>query len=403
MKIAILNQPLGNRGDEAAHKAFVRRLANSLPDCQIDVVFIYDNQEKIDAFNVHLPNVGYVNILGTEYRGWRMIHWSYLHKLVFLSYLHPLFWKFRRYLKKYDKVICAPGGMCMGGFKDWKHIWNLETAKRLHKPIFYWGRSIGPFTEDNKDSKIFKQNSVKLLKYFAFTCLRDSVSIQYANELGIKAVETVDSAFLDCPDAEVPDNILQKIGNDYIVYVPNELTWHPRYPKNLQPKIDAFFLKIFDLISNKFPDKKIVMLPQTYKSFVNDYSYFERMSNIVNNSNIIVIDENQNSDIQQKIIAGSKLVIGARYHSIVFAINNCVPFISLSYEHKMKGLLERLSTTEYMVEIQDIFDEGNEDTINSAIAKVDELLIQNTAMTHKTEAVEIASARFEELLRILQK
>ena len=36
------------------------------------------------------------------------------------------------------------------------------------------------------------------------------------------------------------------------------------------------------------------------------------------------------------------MVIGARYHSIVFAINNCVPFVCLSYEHKMSGMLESL-------------------------------------------------------------
>lgn len=39
MKIAVVNQPLGNRGDEAAHKALIRSLIKRFPDAQIDVVF----------------------------------------------------------------------------------------------------------------------------------------------------------------------------------------------------------------------------------------------------------------------------------------------------------------------------------------------------------------------------
>ena len=80
------------------------------------------------------------------------------------------------------------------------------------------------------------------------------------------------------------------------------------------------------------------------------------LTSLSGNKNIIVIDENQSSDIQQEIIKKSCLVIGARYHSVVFAINNEIPFVSLSYEHKMKGLLEVLDMTDRMVEIQDIFD-----------------------------------------------
>lgn len=404
MKIAILNQPLGNRGDEAAHKAFVRRLANSLPDCQIDVIFILERQINIDAINVDLPNVAYLNITSLPYKLWSLIHWGYLHNTLSISYIHPLCLKFRHRLKRYDKVICAPGGMCMGGFKNWMHIWTLETAMRLHKPIFYWGRSIGPFTEDNNESKIFKLNSVKLLKYFTFTSLRDSISIQYANELGIKAVETVDSAFLDCPDAKVPINILREIdGKDYIVFVPNKLTWHNRYSNVKQLLIDDFYLKILEFIGNIYPLRKIVMLPQTFNYVDDDYSYFKHLSNVAKIKNIIVVDEKQNSDIQQKIISSSKLVIGARYHSIVFAINNNIPFISLSYEHKMNGLLEKMRMTESLVEIQDIFDEGNEEKYNSALKKVYDLLLSNNSIsTNGFLAKEIVSDSFDELVMSLK-
>lgn len=401
MRLAIIDQPYCNRGDESAHKAFVRQLVKSFPDSRIDVFFRISNTNVKDDMDVHLQNVRYLNLnLGRYF--WPIIKYSYYTHTTFLSYIYSPLCRFRKLLKKYDIIIGAPGGMNMGGFCDWLHLWFFETARRLNKPTLYWGRSIGPFSEDDYQSKLFKKHSVKLLNYFSFIGLRDSISAKCANELAIGAEEIVDSAFLECPNVIVPRNILQEIGgNDYVVYVPNELTWHPRYSKSEQSQIDKFFLKIIDLISDKYPNRKIVMLPQTYKSRIDDYSYFKRLCNLSKNKNIIIIDENQSSDIQQKIISGSKLVIGARYHSIVFAINNNVPFISLSYEHKMKGLLDKLGLTENMVDIQGVF--NNEDKYLSALRNIEKLLLTKEQHINRNIANEIVSKGFDKMVVALKQ
>ena len=48
----------------------------------------------------------------------------------------------------------------------------------------------------------------------------------------------------------------------------------------------------------------------------------------------------------------SDFLIGARYHSIVFAINNNIPFVALSYEHKIAGLLKQLNKESQSVDIE---------------------------------------------------
>ena len=53
----------------------------------------------------------------------------------------------------------------------------------------------------------------------------------------------------------------------------------------------------------------------------------------------------------QAVIAGSKCVVGARYHSIVFAINNDVPFVTLNYENRILGMLEALGKQDRVVDI----------------------------------------------------
>ena len=97
----------------------------------------------------------------------------------------------------------------------------------------------------------------------------------------------------------------------------------------------------------------------------NDYDYFDKIFS--GEKNVFVIADSYSSDIQQSIINKSEFVIGARYHSIVFAINNNKPFISLCYEHKMEGLLRILGDTSSMVKIDSAFSSLNilEETLNS--------------------------------------
>lgn len=47
--------------------------------------------------------------------------------------------------KESDVVLCAPGGICMGGFQNWWHLFMLQLAKYIGKPLVYYGRSFGPF------------------------------------------------------------------------------------------------------------------------------------------------------------------------------------------------------------------------------------------------------------------
>ncbi len=404
MIIAILNQPLGNRGDESAHKAFLRTLARRFTDIHFEVIFIVYDSMLVYSFKVSEPNVSYICIGGFK-KGWvRVEQAALLLNHISFAYLHPAVRKLAAEIKKCDAVICAPGGICMGGFMNWDHVYQLLLAKNLGKPLMYWGRSIGPFSDEDFKHALFRKYSAQILHYASFISLRDSKSLQIASEMGVHAVSTVDSAFLEVPSATVPGYVTEAIGNGpYMVFVPNSLTWHYRYKNIDQQKIDYFYYKIFDLIKSTHPDWKIVMLPQIYRTDISDYAYFKRLAlsyteKIGSVCGIDVIDESQSSDIQQKIISKSELVIGARYHSIVFAINNARPFVSLSYEHKMSGLLETLGLTQYMVEIQNIFDAGNEDLFDKAVEDVKEKIEIAESTPEKTAlAKQIVRSAFETL------
>lgn len=401
MNILLINQPLNNRGDESAHKGLVRSLLKFLPDANIQVLFVAKNQDSINQFSVNDPRVVYTNILPRK--GFAKV-WNVALKRNFpvLFRFHPTTREILQCYKKAQYVICAPGGICMGGFQNWEHLLMLFFAKYQKKPLAYYGRSFGPFPTETKEQNLFKKISMEMLNYFSFLSIRDKRSEVLADKLNVKYVSTVDSAFLDSPKVEVPSEIKELIGEKpYVVFVPNLLIWHYRYKgKTSKNQVMLFYSRLLERINKNYSDCRIVLLPQTFNYFSydgDDVRFFYDFADFVKNENVVVIPDKYSSDVQQTIISSSACVIGARYHSIVFAINQARPFVALSYEHKITGLLETLQKEKCMVDISETFesDVKMQTTIELFSQKLNEV---GSDVAAKTKAKSIASNCFDVFL-----
>ena len=357
--ILVINQPLGNRGDESAHRALMRALNKNLPETKITVLVSFDYKNNVDAIKECHQNNEYVVINHPHnYRMVQVMRFLMVLGLVRVGlYVHPFLRRYAPYYRQADLVICAPGGICMGGFQDWLHLFMLHLAKVFGKRLVYYSRSFGPFPVRTLGNRRFRRLSLEMLEYFSFLSIRDAKTMRLADELGISYVPSIDTAFLDTPQVPVPSAVQAKLREDYIVFVPNSLTWHYAYKSIPQERIDAFYWTIMDKLHERYPSWQIVMLPQLYgRGVQGDYGYFQKLrEQFQHKESVAVLPDVYGSDVQQGIIRDAKLVIGVRYHSIVFAINQGVPFMALCYEHKMEGLLEELSLQKYGVGIGDAF------------------------------------------------
>lgn len=365
MKILLINQPLNNRGDESAHKALIRSLLQRIPNCNIKVLFINSTpQVFIDAIAIKDDRVEYVNF-HHRYKGAAFLMRTLLKcNLYRLFNIHPDVRNISNIYKEADYIICCPGGICLGGFQDWNHLAMLYIAKNLNKKLIYFGRSFGPFKSDSIISQRFKALSLNVLRYSSFLSIRDKKTQKIAADYGLPYKPTVDTAFLETPRVELPSQVIESIGNDYIVYVPNSLVWHYNYCNRVDRNVVlSVFVRISNYLLEQYSNCRIVMLPQVFNELTKkgDYLFFDEIRQLVNNDRIVLIDDCYNSDVQQTIISKAKCVVGARYHSIVFAINNQVPFVALSYEHKILGLLESIGRLDAMIDICNAFD--NEENI----------------------------------------
>lgn len=420
MRIVIVNQPLGNRGDESAHKGLVRALLKNIPKIDITVLFVGVSQDSINQFAIKSPQVTYINLLNRESSnkliascslfGFLYSRWKkWLYRCFYKAALYPLqtgdysVWntqpviqKIKHYYTESDLILCAPGGICMGGFQNWYHLFYLKLAQHMNKPVAYYGRSFGPFQTKTELNCKFKKLSLELLHYFTFISIRDKKTEALAQELAINYVPTLDSAFLDTPQTTISSEVKKILGETpYMVFVPNLLTWHYAYKSISKETIISFYNQLIDCIIERFPDYHIVMLPQTFNSASsNDILLFKEIANIRQDKRIIVMPDSYSSDIQQAIIHQAKFVVGARYHSIVFAINQAVPFIALSYEHKIEGLLQALGKVDCMVNISHIF-EKEADKETAVLLFKDLLLNLKSDVQAQTNAKQKADACFQ--------
>lgn len=354
MNILVINQPIGNRGDESAHRALMRSLTNKYPNHNFSIAFFGDREKDVQQININAHNAQYIVV--KSHKGIIRLARFSLAKSIWkaLIAIDPPFHKMGKLIKSADIVITAPGGICLGTFHNWIHLLWLVVANGYHKPMAYYSRSFGPFIFRNSTDKKFNDLSIKMLKSCDFLSIRDNKTMSIAKELNIQYVSAIDTAFLERPNVSIPIKVLNSINSDkYVVFVPNSLRWHPAYINASETKIEEFYLSIIEIIIQKFSDTKIIMMPQLYGSVpYRDVVFFKVLqSKSIFYEKIVVLDDSYSSDIQQTIISKASLVIGARYHSIVFAINNARPFISLSYEHKMFGLLSILDKEDRQIDI----------------------------------------------------
>jgi len=356
VRLLIINQHAANHGDEAAGKALLRALDKENEIKQVDI--LYNKMNMLDEEKLTLETALCI------------IHHSaailslFDKAFIILSFLLP-FWLIRilpktpclkpefKLIGNADIVVSAPSGVNIGPYRDWWYLWRLYVALKFHKPLGVYSISFGPIPKN----RLFKSVSVYVLRKAKFISLRDKQSQAYAEEYNIEYVPSIDTAFLDNTFSKnLPTEITSMSDRGYVVMVPNELySWHSYYRNINTESLDKIYLDIINLFTNKGLD--IVLLPQRFGS-KNDSKYFERLrQQIPNKENINITCDEYSSDIQQSIVNNAKFLVGARYHSIVFAIRGEIPFVALSYEHKIQHMLSSLFLDKYAVDLKEVLEQ----------------------------------------------
>ena len=333
MKILIVNQHTNNFGDDAAGTALVNRLLQSGVK-KIELLYCMPGFLPIDDNRVthnHKLNVRELRRIDFA------LYWFFgIRRGNFIS-------GFVSKLKEYDMIMVSPCGANLGIYRDWQLLFqDLIVVKNRKKLVFHLN-TISP-----SGNKLFD----RLVQY---VCKRSSVYVrekrsqQYLKKAGIPAKWGPDSAFM----LESRGRLDHEEG--LITFVPSDVwSWHVDF---IGKRDDSFYDMVLKPIAKfaKAHKKDIYILAHTNSKSENEFnsnikSELENMAPEIK----VVIPEIKTVYDYERYISSSYLLIGMRYHSVVLAAKNAVPFICIAYEQKMKEVSEYTNQLKYCVDLKHI-------------------------------------------------
>lgn len=353
-KILIIHSHNANRGDEAAVKALTDEL-------------LANNIEK----RIVISNNGYTKYPQMDSRVSQIDRFPKLaSKIDQLEFLASMLTKgkfiftqqgkiFFDELKKSEIVIHAPGGPSIGDIyydAELLYLLRLDLIRRMGIPYMFYSPSMGPF-KDKRREKLRK----RVLMGAQFVFVRDPISYKYVKEfvpdVGVKLA--MDSALQHDIDVKKYGAIYDQYtelkdfveGHKKCVGITiTDLKWHPTHGKTeISIKINEVFQKFVDTLTSK--GYGVVFIPQLY-GISDDATY---MSGFVKPKYTFVVNSTEDkydAYFQQYVIGRLYAVVGMRYHSNIFSAKMGTPFVSVSYEQKMRGFMDSTGLSEYCIDLK---------------------------------------------------
>ena len=350
----LIHMHWNNRGDEAANRALIEQIKMKYPDAEIYVqlcAYTRYGTEELEEEGIH-----FLDSLFPRHRH-------------FLEYLLVYFTKgrcvitkagkeFLEILKKSDIVIHCPGGPSIGDIyinAEKNYLERLLLACKFKKKFFLYAPSAGPFRNAKRNkyrAKIFK-GATKII-------FREAMSGQYLQDFlpDVKYSVSVDTAFLNKIDmlenqkllvSDIELNTFLECHSKIVGITITDLVWNPLYQNDfgLKEHIEETFRKFIAFILSK--GYAVLFIPQLFGE-QNDYDYMKNFEQ----EGCFTVRDIYNCNFQQYLISRLYAVVGMRYHSNIFSCKMGTPFISVSYEQKMKGFMNTAGLDKWCIDIRNL-------------------------------------------------
>lgn len=343
MKFLIMNQHTLNFGDDIAGVSLINQILKLFPSGSTAIQIVYNtpgslnypDQRVSDRNDVSLKDMGRVQIL-------LFMFFSFLGiQVVYKSSLKA----FKKMVQDANVILVSPGGANLGMYKDWRYL------IKLYMVVIFGGRPVfHNNTIEYSNNWLFNIFEKVILKNSRIY-VRELSSYNHLQEKGFFPVRGVDTAF-----SFVNDNTDPLVSGNYIVFIPTNLdSWHPNFREEpLSDEIKKTILKELSELS-KQKSLPIVILQHMHGSAVEESLYDECKRKLVEfGAKTVNIPQIENCYQYDNVIRNSQFVVSMRYHGIVMAIKNKIPFCSLEYENKMAEVCRYAQLTDLNIKLKNI-------------------------------------------------
>ena len=226
------------------------------------------------------------------------------------------------------------------------------SSKRIHSPV---GKILIKF----------------ILNRAEFITIREPKTEEILRNIGVKKrmILTGDSAFVIEPKTTPKIHVEKIIESPMIGICPRILSVN--YKKHFHDKIDHKNIKNLSRMIAKTADYLIEMgcsvyfIPFHTEHYDDDMKAIRDIVNLMNTHEFMILNRNHDPLEVLKIIGEMDLIIGMRFHSLVFSAIQNIPMVTVNYDTKIGGLMELLGLKEFMCRPHD-----TPDTLISKIEKI---------------------------------
>lgn len=336
MKVLILNQHANNFGDEAAGYAVVKNLLKNKKVEKIELLYCRPRSLPIEDKRV-------IHNHDLDVR--KLTRKDFLIYLLTRKKVGQFIPEYVEKLKEYDTVLISPCGANLGIYKDWALLLqDIIAVMQKRTPIFHLN------TIGKSGNKIF-DFGVQYLCKRSRVYVREKASYEYLKGKNIKVKLGTDSVFgLD----KLDENIQKK---NKIVFVPSDVwDWHVDYEPEDR---DVFYKNILNPLLDfaREHNMSISILPHINTEKETKFNQ-GILAYAKENYGDVSIEMEQAKEFfdYENGIRTAELVVGMRYHTIVFAVKNAIPFVAIAYEQKTREVSNYSGKLDNCVKIKDLKD-----------------------------------------------
>ncbi|GAA4852808.1 polysaccharide pyruvyl transferase family protein [Kitasatospora terrestris] len=253
-----------------------------------------------------------------------------------------------------DLVVSMGGGylLARGGLDGYQNVYFVLLpaliAQKFGVPVVWAPQSFGPFP-----AALQRRLVAHVLKRSPLVLAREDVSVELLTECGMPADRirrAVDAGFAFAPP--VTSDWRARLGVD-----PGQpligITARRWLPPAAQERYERALARTVDRLQAE--GARVVLIPQVSTDYLGDDDRVveRRIAQYCADAPILVEDRVDYRDLKG-VYGECSMLIGTRFHSVIFSLTSGVPCVAIEYEHKTRGIMADLGLGQWVLPIEDV-------------------------------------------------
>jgi colanic acid/amylovoran biosynthesis protein len=355
-----------NKGDAALTSVLISDLKRVFPTANITILQLTSTHE--DTWFEGIPEKpGFMNYALNRYKNplSKIAYAGYMMSITLVAAGWLRITGYHLYLPQYLRMVAdiyeqadlivPVGGGYIRSRKGLRNRWNIPLLLHpllfgylLDKPTVLYAQSMGPF-----QTKLENILVAYVLKRMTLILLREDTSLALLADLGVtnNVSRAIDSGFLQQSGDALNVRKLYHIPADKLLVGVTVRSWLAGEAQQNYEKAVAGALDELVVTSNAH----VVFVPQvTATKGDDDRLISHRVQGLMHNTKATTLIDDEPDHYRIKAIYDKlDILLGTRFHSVIFSLTSFVPVLAIEYEHKTSGIMHDLQLEDWVVKIED--------------------------------------------------